>query len=52
MGDQPSIADCSLAAAPQFGRLGQVHLDATFENITRWDLAFRERPSAKQVWLL
>ena len=51
MGDQPSIADCSLAAALQFGRMGKVDLDPAYENIARWDMAFRERLSAKQVLL-
>ena len=52
MGDWPSIADCSLAAALQFGRMGKVDLDPAYENIARWDMAFRERLSAKQVLLL
>ena len=52
MGNQPSIADCSLAAALQFGRMGKVDLDPAYENIVRWDMAFRERLSAKQVLLL
>ena len=49
MGDQPSIADCSLAAALQFGRMGKVDLDPAYQNIKRWDVAFRERLSAQQV---
>ncbi len=52
MGDWPSIADCSLAAALQFGRLAKVELDPAFANIARWDAAFRERPSAKQVLVI
>ena len=52
MGDSPSIADCTLAAALQFGRFRQIEIDRTFENILRWDTAFRERVSAKQVLLM
>jgi glutathione S-transferase len=52
MGDRPTIADCCLAAALQFGRMGQVELDPGYENIARWDSAFRERVSAQQVLLL
>ena len=52
MGDQPSIADCTLAAALQFGRMGKVDLDPAYENIARWDVAFRDRLSAKQVLLM
>ncbi len=52
MGDSPSIADCTLAAALQFGRFRQVEIDRSFENILRWDTAFRERVSAKQVLLM
>ncbi len=52
MGDWASIADCSLAAALQFGRMGKIHLDPAYENIARWDAAFRERLSAKQVLLM
>jgi glutathione S-transferase len=52
MGDSPSIADCTLAAALQFGRFKQVEIDPSFENILRWDRTFRERVSAKQVLLM
>ncbi len=52
MGDWPSIADCSLAAAFQFGRMAKIDLDPTYVNIARWDAAFRERPSTKQVLVL
>ena len=52
MGDHPSIADCSLAAALQFGRMGKVEIDPAYELIARWDASFRERSSARQVLLL
>jgi glutathione S-transferase len=51
-GDRPTIADCTLQAALQFGRFGKVEIDASFENLARWDSAYRERPSAKTVLLL
>jgi glutathione S-transferase len=49
MGSQPSIADCTLAAALQFGRLFGVEILESHQAIARWDSAFRERVSAKQV---
>lgn len=51
-GARPSIADCTLQAALQFGRFGKVEIDASFEHLARWDAAYRERPSAKSVLLL
>ena len=48
-GSQPSVADCTLAAALQFGRFGEVALDPSLENLHAWDRRFRERPSAKVV---
>jgi glutathione S-transferase len=52
MGDSPSIADCSLAAALQFGRMGKLEIDPSLANIARWDAEFRKRPSAQQVLVL
>jgi glutathione S-transferase len=52
MGDKPSLPDCSLAAAFQFGRLAKVEIDASFENLARWDAGFRERASATKVLVL
>ncbi len=51
-GERPSVADCTLAAAFQFARLGVVEIDPSFENLAHWDQAFRSRPSAKSVLLL
>lgn len=48
-GGRPSVADCTLAAALQFGRFGGVPLDPSLEKIGRWDRHFRERPAAKAV---
>ncbi len=52
MGERPSIADCSLAAAFQFGRVAKFGIDASYENIARWHAAFRKRPSATGVLVL
>jgi glutathione S-transferase len=48
-GRTPTVADCTLAAALQFGRFGGVPLPEEFEAIGRWDEEFRQRPSAKSV---
>jgi len=46
-GEYPSIADCTLAAALQFGRFGGVELDPELQNLIQWDARYRQRPSAK-----
>ena len=51
-GEHPTIADCTLAASLQFGRLGKVEIDPAFANLARWDRAYRERPSARSVLVL
>jgi len=51
-GAAPSIADCTLAAALQFGRFGGVEIDSDYTNVVRWDAAYRERPSAKDIIIL
>jgi glutathione S-transferase len=48
-GARPTVADCTLAAALQFGRFGEVALDSRFEKLHAWDRRYRERPSAKAV---
>jgi glutathione S-transferase len=50
-GASPTVADCTLQAAFQFGRFGGVELDPTYQNLTRWDQAYREREAAKSVLL-
>ena len=52
MGERPTITDCTLAAALQFGRMKNVTIPASYEAIARWDAAFRERASAKEVLVL
>ena len=51
-GAEPTIADCTLAAGLQLGRFGELAIDPEFENLTRWDAAYRERPTAKAVLTL
>ncbi len=48
-GERPTIADCTLAAALQFGRFGKVELDPALKNLTRWDQAYRDRDPARSV---
>lgn len=48
-GERVTIADCTLAAAFQFGRFGQcIDIDA-YPRLARWDARYRERPAAKAV---
>jgi len=48
-GERPTIADCTLAAALQFARFGEVEIDPRCEALARWDRAYRERPAARSV---
>jgi len=45
-GERPTVADCTLYAALEFGDFAQVPLDPSHRNLTRWYTAFKERPSA------
>jgi glutathione S-transferase len=51
-GDHPTIADCTLQAAFQFARFGEVEIDPCFEHLARWDRAYRERDPARSVLVL
>lgn len=51
-GAEVSVADCTLAAALQFGRFGKIPLDPALTQLRRWDAAFRERPAARAVLAL
>jgi glutathione S-transferase len=51
-GEAPSIADCTLAAALQFGRLRGVGLDPEYTKLTRWEAAYRERATCKDIIVL
>lgn len=52
MGDRPTIADCTMAAAIQFGKLADIQIDPAYTNILAWNDRFRERESAKKVLVL
>jgi glutathione S-transferase len=45
-GAQPSIADCTLAAALNFGRVHGFERDPSLTHITRWETAYLARPPA------
>lgn len=45
-GDHPTIADCTLFGAWEFGRLFGVDFDPGLANLHRWHEAFLTRPSA------
>jgi glutathione S-transferase len=51
-GEEPTIADCTLAAAFQFGRFREVEIDPAFQNVIRWDSAYREREPARAVLVM
>lgn len=46
-GERPTIADCTLLAALEFGEFAGVPLDPAYANVGRWYAAFKERPSAQ-----
>lgn len=48
-GARPTIADCTLAAALQFGRFGEVEIAPAYVRVHEWDRRFRKRPSAQAV---
>ncbi len=48
-GDSVSVADCTLAAALQFGRFGKIALDPVLVHLNHWDKTFRDRPAARAV---
>jgi len=50
-GDTVSMADCTLAAALQFGRFGGVEAGESLRHLRRWDRAYRDRAPAKSVLL-
>jgi glutathione S-transferase len=51
-GDRPTIADCTLQAALQFGRFGMVELDPEYQHLVRWDRDYRARPCVQNVLTL
>jgi glutathione S-transferase len=51
-GERPTIADCTLAAALQFGRFRKLEFLDDYEHLARWDAFYRERPAAKAVLVM
>jgi glutathione S-transferase len=51
-GERPTIADCTLAAALQFGRFRKLEFLDDYEHLGRWDAFYRERPAAKSVLVM
>ncbi len=45
-GDHPTIADCTLFAALEFARMGEVRIDPELGCLRRWYDDFCRRPSA------
>lgn len=52
MGDRVTMADCTLAAGLQFGRMGGLDAPEEHEHLRRWNAAYRERAPAKEVLVL
>jgi glutathione S-transferase len=48
-GNDVSFADCTLAAAFQFARFGDIPLPAELTHLSAWDTRFRKRPSTQDV---
>jgi glutathione S-transferase len=46
-GAAPTIADCTLFAALQFARFGEVEIDPGYRSLARWWASFAARPSAR-----
>ncbi len=51
-GDRPTIADYTLQAAFQFARFGEIEIDPSFEQLARWDRAYRDREAPRSVLVL
>jgi glutathione S-transferase len=45
-GARPTIADCTLLAALDFGAFAGVEIDPSCKNVQRWYESFKQRPSA------
>jgi glutathione S-transferase len=43
------VADCTLAAALQFGRFGQLPLPDGYPRLAAWDQRYRARAPARSV---
>jgi glutathione S-transferase len=51
-GASPSVADCTLAAALQFGRFRDLDFIAGYSGLQRWDKAYREREPGASILLV
>lgn len=51
-GDEPTVADCTLAAALQFGRFGRLSLLDDLEQLAIWDERYRARPAAQNILII
>ena len=49
MGEQVSIADCTLQSGLQFARFGKAEVIGDYPNIQAWDQAYRARTAALAV---
>jgi glutathione S-transferase len=52
MGERPTMPDCTLGAALQFGRFGGVAPDAELGHLARWDRDYSARDVVKPVIVL
>ena len=48
-GDRPTVGDCTLFAACEFGRFRGLEIESGFPELERWYASFRERPSTLVV---
>jgi len=48
-GEHASVADCTLAAALQFARFGQLPLPSGYTHLAAWDPRYRARAPARSV---
>ena len=51
-GEAVTVADCTLGAALQFARFGEVVIPERFAHLNRWDRSYRRRPAAVSVLVL
>ncbi len=49
VGEMPTMADCTLAAALQFARFGNVEVDPRYSCLARWERAYCQREFCKSV---
>jgi len=49
-GAAPTIADCTLAAALNFGRFGGVEIDGALAHLARWEAGYRQRLAVQPVF--